>query len=541
MKIIRATAYGRYSSDNQREESITAQLRAIEEYCKRKGYVLVKTYTDEAKSATTDNRANFQQMIADSELNLFDVVLIHKLDRFARNRYDSAFYRRKLKMNKVSVESVLEQLDDSPESVILESVLEGMAEYFSKNLAREVRKGQMENASKGMHNGGRPLYGLKVNPQTRMYEIDETRSGAVKIYFEGVASGITMAEIARRINAAGFRTYTGGEFKITSFDTWAYNRKYKGEYVWDVSSKKDEEGKRNGHKRKPLEEQTVIPGAIPAIISEELWEKVNTMIKARAKNSEKAKLKAKHVYLLSGKVFCANDECEKLFVGESYTSRGNQYAYYKCSGKCGNKSVSKVQLEDEVCDQLNNFCFTKEAMRKITTRVSELYKERRNSVVDEIEPIKKEIQTLDSRLSSWIDAIGDGLLDKNVLAGKIKEASEKKTFLESQLLQAQILKSNSSINEKMVMSELEKQKHLLLSSSLEDRKQVIQEFVDSVYVLHKENGEIDITLNVRVTDGGGEALLLETLTFLLYSQRANRININPFSSYDTALTARITS
>jgi len=125
MKLIRAAAYGRYSSDNQREESITAQLRAIEEHCAKKGYVLVKTYTDEAKSATTDNRASFQQMIADSELDLFDVVLVHKLDRFARNRYDSAFYKRKLKLNKVSVESILEQLDNSPESISLESVLEG--------------------------------------------------------------------------------------------------------------------------------------------------------------------------------------------------------------------------------------------------------------------------------------------------------------------------------------------------------------------------------------------------------------------------------
>jgi len=515
MKLIRAAAYGRYSSDNQREESITAQLRAIEEHCKKKGYVLVKTYTDEARSATTDNRASFQQMISDSELDIFDVVLVHKLDRFARNRYDSAFYKRKLKLNKVSVESILEQLDNSPESVILESVLEGMAEYYSMNLAREVRKGLSENANNALHNGGRPLYGLKVNPQTKKYEIDETRCGAVRIYFEGVVSGMKLADIAREINAAGFRTYTGNEFKVTSFDTWAYNRKYKGDYVWDASSKKDDEGKRNGHKRKPLEQQTVIPGAIPAIIPVELWEKVNAMMVKRANNSEKAKLRAKHVYLLSGKVFCGNPECGKTFAGETYTSRGKQYAYYKCSGKCGNKSVDKSLLETTAIEQLDNFCFTDEAMRTIALRVSELYRERRINVDDEIEPIQKEIQTLDGRLSNWIDAIGDGLLDKNVLAGKIKDANEKKTFLESQLLQAQIIKSNNGIDEKAIISVLEKQKHLLFSSSLEDRKQVVQEFVDSVYVLHTVDGEIDIKLNVRVTNGGGEALLLATLTFIL--------------------------
>ncbi|MGC7872587.1 recombinase family protein [Desulfosporosinus sp. SYSU MS00001] len=130
-RIIRAASYTRYSSDNQREKSIAAQERAIEEYCNKKGYVLVKRYADEAKSATTDNRSNFQCMIEESMLGAYEVLIVHKLDRFARNRYDSAHYKRKLKLNGIRLESVLEQLDNSPESVILESVLEGMAEYYS--------------------------------------------------------------------------------------------------------------------------------------------------------------------------------------------------------------------------------------------------------------------------------------------------------------------------------------------------------------------------------------------------------------------------
>ena len=120
---LRAVAYPRYSSDNQREESITAQMKAIKEYCARKGYMLVATYPDEAKSATTDDRPNFQRMMKDGERNLFDVIIVHKLDRFARNRYDSAIYKRHLRKNGVRLESVLEQFDDSPESIILESVL----------------------------------------------------------------------------------------------------------------------------------------------------------------------------------------------------------------------------------------------------------------------------------------------------------------------------------------------------------------------------------------------------------------------------------
>jgi site-specific DNA recombinase len=504
LKAIRAAAYARYSSDNQREESITAQLRAIEEYCKRNGYVLVKIYSDEAKSATTDQRLEFQQMIADSELGLFDVLVIHKFDRFARNRYDSAFYKRKLKLNKVNVESILEQLDNSPESVILESVLEGMAEYYSKNLAREVRKGLAENADKGLHNGGRPPYGLKVNPQTRQYEIDETRFKAVQMYFEGVAAGIPLAEIARRINAAGFRTYTGDEFKITSFDTWAYNRKYKGDYTWDVVSKKAEDGKRNSHLKKPVDQQTIKTGVIPAIVSDELWERVNSLMKERQHTG--GRMKAKVVYLLSGKVHCGNPECRSSYVGESYPSRGKVYAYYKCSGKCGNKNVKKDDLEGVVVDRLLATCFTPEAMMAIAKRVKELYAKRHNSIESEIEPIKKEIQSLDTKLNNWIDALGEGLLDKSVLANKIREANEKKVFLESQLTQAEIIKSTHDIDESVIIKVMENKKHLLFSDNAEDRKQVLQEYIDSVVVLHSSDGGLDVKLTVRVFNGGGEGI-----------------------------------
>lgn len=514
-KVIRVAAYARYSSDNQREESISAQLKAIKEYCKRKGYILAKIYKDEAQSATTDHREDFQKMIEESSLGIFNIVIVHKLDRFARNRYDSSFYKRKLKLNGVSVESVLEHLDDSPESVILESVLEGMAEYFSKNLSREVMKGLNENAGEAVHNGGRAPYGLKVNPTTHKYEIDETRYKAVQMYFEGVDNGIPRAEIARRINVAGFRTYTGSEFKITSFDTWGYNRKYKGDYAWNVSSSKKENGKRNSHLKKPEEEQTIIRGVIPAIIQEDQWERVYLKLKALAKNSEKAKLRAKRVYLLSGKIFCGNPECGKLYAGESYISRGREYSYYKCTGKCGNKSLDKNLIEQTATEQLIKVCFTEEAIKSIADRVSELYQERRKNVKNEIDPIKKEIQTLDSRISNWADAIGDGILDRNTLASKIKEANEKKSFLETQLVQTEMVEAINEIDETKIIKILNDQKNLLFSSNDEERKQVIQEYIDSIYVLHDENGEINVKENVRVANGGGEPLLSATLTFIL--------------------------
>ena len=114
LNIPRVAQYARFSSDNQRSESIDAQIRAMNQFCKQNHWQVVSTYTDEARSATTDNRPQFQQMIADSGKGIFDIVLVHKLDRFSRDRYDSAIYKKKLKKNHVKLCSVLERMDDSP-------------------------------------------------------------------------------------------------------------------------------------------------------------------------------------------------------------------------------------------------------------------------------------------------------------------------------------------------------------------------------------------------------------------------------------------
>ena len=132
-----AVIYARYSSDNQREESIEGQIRECTAYAEKNGITIVKHYIDRAISAKTDNRPQFQQMIKDSDKKLFDIVLVWKLDRFARNRYDSARYKTQLKKNGVKLMSATEIISEGPEGIILESVLEGYAEYYSADLAEK--------------------------------------------------------------------------------------------------------------------------------------------------------------------------------------------------------------------------------------------------------------------------------------------------------------------------------------------------------------------------------------------------------------------
>lgn len=106
MKVV---IYVRYSSDNQREESIEAQTRAIKEYAAKNGMMIIKVYPDEAKSATTDQRPRFLEMMRDAEKGMFQAVIVHKLDRFSRDRFDSAYYKRHLNKHGVRLISVLDR------------------------------------------------------------------------------------------------------------------------------------------------------------------------------------------------------------------------------------------------------------------------------------------------------------------------------------------------------------------------------------------------------------------------------------------------
>ena len=167
-----AVIYARYSSDSQREASIEGQLRDCKDYAERNGIAIVGTYIDRAYSAKTDDRPEFQRMVQDSAKKIFDAVLVWKLDRFARNRYDAVYYKRQLEKNNVHLVSVMEPISDGPEGIMVESLLIGMAEYYSAELAIKVARGERENALKCKYNGGVVPLGYVIGKEDRLYHID---------------------------------------------------------------------------------------------------------------------------------------------------------------------------------------------------------------------------------------------------------------------------------------------------------------------------------------------------------------------------------
>ena len=448
--ITRVALYARYSSDNQRSESIDAQLRAMHSYCQQHHYQVVKTYVDEARSATTDRRPSFLQMIEDSSSKLFDVVLVHKLDRFSRNRYDSAMYKRELKKNGVSLYSVLENLDDSPESIMMEAVLEGMAEYYSQNLARETMKGMRETALQCKHTGGKPPLGFDVDPITKKLIVNEQEAEWVRLIFRMYANGEGYSDILRELDRLQARTKRGMAFEKNSLSSILRNKKYAGIYTFNRSASKGPNGKRNNHQCKDPEEIIEIPGGCPQLIDNSIFAKVQRRMQDKKRWG--GRNGAKNMYLLSGKVFCK--ECGKAMSGGSRRGGRNHtfYAGYRClsrKGFCQNREISKDQLENYVLQLLEQEIFSPEAMERNIARIS-AFQEQQGTKSHRLQQEKqRKLNHIETELQNVTRAIAQGIISET-LVERINALEEQKRQLQQEVAAVQIPGELDSLDPQMI-------------------------------------------------------------------------------------------
>lgn len=480
----RAVIYARYSSDLQREESIEAQVRACRDYAKRNNLVVIDEYIDRGKSATTDNRPEFQRMIEDSNLKMFDIVLVHKLDRFSRKRADSIQYRLHLNKNNVVLKSVVENLDpDAPESIILESVIEGFNEYYSRNLAREVEKGKKENALKCLHTGGTPPLGYDVDKPTLKLIINQYEAKIVRLIFSMFLNGCGYGEILNKLNINGYKTKRGDNFSKTSIFSILKNEKYTGVYIYNRSAPKSADGKRNGHKYKDQSEIIRIEGGLPQIISREDFDKAQDILSLRKKNA--AKNTAKEKYLLSGKIKCG--VCGSSYTGNSRHALPNhrQYVDYRCNKKCAktkciNKGINRDAIEKFVLKGLSDIVFDKRLIPEIAKHYSAYLNERNTGLISEKTRLKSKLKELDKE----IDTIAE-LLIKNssdTLLEKLSEREElkEKTVYELEKIEYKI--NTHSVTEKTIRAEFNNAKELFKKGSLSTTQKLIDLYVSSVIV-----------------------------------------------------------
>lgn len=323
-----AVIYARFSSHAQNEQSIEGQLKECVAFAERNGYKLIHNYIDRALTGTTDRRPEFLRMIEDSKRKQFQFVICYQLDRFARNRYDSATYKSKLKKNGVRVLSAKENITEDASGILIEGVLESMAEYYSVELGQKIKRGMALSAEKCQFFGGSLPIGYKTD-EKKKFILDEEKAPIVKKMFEMLASGSNYATIGRYLNERGITTSTGGKWGKNSFHHLFSNRKYLGKYIY--------KGKE-------------IDGGIPRIIDDVLFAEVQQILAKLADAPSRGK--AKIEYLLSQKLLCGL--CGDNMTGMSAASRMKIiHHYYQCHTKqahkkCNKKSVRKQFIEDEV-------------------------------------------------------------------------------------------------------------------------------------------------------------------------------------------------
>lgn len=327
-----AVVYARYSSSGQREESIDGQLAAAHKYAEAKGYTIIHEYCDRAKTGRNDNRDDFQRMLSDTAKKTFGVIIVWKVDRFGRNREEVVFNKHHCKKNGVHIEYVAENLPDGPESVLLESLYEGMADYFSKQLSQNVKRGLYENAKQHKAVQGKPPLGYRLTPD-KHFEIDPDTAPIVKLIFEKYASGETLFQIMDYLNNRGIKTVRGGEFKRTSLDNTLKNEMYIGVYTF----------LKEGDPRYIRDED-----AVPAIVDKETFYKVQEMLMTNKRKPSHNWVYAE--YILTGKLFCGL--CGEPMVGKAAHGKTKVHNYYACQGHLKKQGCDKQAIRQDVIEPL---------------------------------------------------------------------------------------------------------------------------------------------------------------------------------------------
>ena len=417
---MKAVIYARYSSDSQREESIEGQLRECAAFAEKNGITVLRHYIDRAYSAKTDNRPEFQNMIKDSGKRMFDIVIVWKLDRFARNRYDSARYKATLKKNGVKVVSATEIISEGAEGIILESVLEGYAEYYSADLSEKVVRGMTDNALKCKFNGGTMPIGYVIDAEQH-FRIDPLTAPFVLESFKRYDGGETISSIMNWLNEQGLTNTRGQKMTFNSVGHILHNRRYIGEFRY---------------------RDVIVPDGIPAIVPQDLFDRVQEKL---AKNKKApARHKAEDDYLLTTKLFCGY--CGAYLCGESGTSRtGKVHHYYKCVSvkkkrtECHKKPVRKEWIEDLVVGETMKMVMDDKAIEAIVSMLMDL-QDRDNVNVPLYE---QQLREADTAIGNLLNAIQQGILTRSTKE-RLEELENRRDELENRLACEKLAKSKVS-------------------------------------------------------------------------------------------------
>ncbi|MCL2578700.1 MAG: recombinase family protein [Oscillospiraceae bacterium] len=511
--MIPAVGYVRFSSNRQKDESIDAQKRAILIYAGHMGYRITHFYEDRAITGKNANRPEFLRMMEDIKIGTVKAVIVHKLDRFSRSIVDSINYKEMLADYGVQLISVSEALDDSTSGWLMGSMIAMMNEFYVRNMASEILKGMNENAHKCKTNGGKPALGYDL--VDKRYIINEQEAEAIRLAFKMYDEGYGYLPIIRQLRALGYKTKKGADFGKSSMHDLFRNEKYKGTYIFNRAQKRRRDGSRSG-KSKPDDQIIRVEGGIPAIVSTELWDRVNDRMDNQKKAAGAAK--AKQLYLLSGLVVCG--ECGAAMCGNSRRPAKDRdiLITYRCSNRqnkalCANREIKRDSLENFVLTQLEQHFFRDDVIPALTDQLNAYVNATNTEVISQKERLLARQKELNKEKSNIIDAIAKtGLQD--TFTERLTDLEQELAQITAQLKYSDKANATPTITEDMVRGYLGSFREFVKRRDIPQIKVFIDSYVERVEVFQTH---VKLTLKVAFLEDSSHSL--DSYTFDVNTSR----------------------
>ena len=489
----RAALYIRVSTNDQLEFSPDAQKRALLEYAKRNKMTVdpIHIYVDEGISGTdAKKRPAFQTMVATAKKkpNPFDAILVHKFDRFARSREDSVVYKSLLRKEcNVNVISITEQLEDDKFSVILEAMLEAMAEYYSLNLAEEVTKGMTEKARRGGFQASRML-GYNAKDLGGKLEIIEDEANIVRIIFNKfVNEEMTYHAINDYINKSGYRTQNGNKFERRSIRYILENPIYSGYVRWN---------RRNKHQQiNPTDEWIIEKGLHEPIVSKEIYDKAQVRIKQIKKlYGSNPRPRSSYGHWLSGTMRCSACNSTLTYSGPGTNGRGK--GYYCCNryrkGSCSTSNhMSVIKLEKFILDNIDNDI---DSFKDVPDEIT-IHTHTETIEIDTLQAqLDKTIRKYDIARNAYlneIDSMEEYKANKKRISQEEKDVREQMKSLSKKSTGSS--NANKLIKNMIEGSEILKDEH----ATIEQKNKALRSFVKGI-TIDKKEGLIDMEYYLNI-------------------------------------------
>ena len=499
---MRIFLYARVSDEAQDTDlSISAQLKEMYIYAKKQGHQVVGEFVDKAKTGRTSKRPQFLEMVslARSKQHPIDAIIVWKYSRFARNREDAIVFKSILRRKEVQVISIKEQIDDSPSGHLLEGIIEVLDEFYSANLAQDVKRGMRENASRGLFNGSKTPYGMcrvavsdngKERWRLEPGSEESIARRAVRRQFALALEGTGCKRIAGILNEEGYAAPNGGRWDKGKVYNILTNETYAGALVWGARSKRGNTTKSESPIR--------VENAWPGIVTTEEFARVKSLMSENSPRIVHPRT-VPSSYLLSGILYCS---CGRAMTGRS--AKSHRYHYYQCTrrfkeGKeaCDSMAIPKDSIESAVIHNLKSKVLTPTNIDQLLRLVNEEFSSIKSALKKSHDAIDSQENEARTRLAKLYDVLETGKLELDDIAPRIREIRSRLDELRNVRIQAEARAVAEEAMCKVDMNALKTHvadlRGILSEASHQECKSVLRSFIKQITV---DNGSVMIEYNL---------------------------------------------